>query len=84
MCKAKQYLDKNALLNLYYSYIYPYFIYCIKVWGNASHCHLNLLFLLQKKIIRIMPVSPYLAHTKTLLSIMRFFLLINQYSTGLQ
>ena len=66
MYKARQYLDKKALLNIYYSYIYPYFIYCIEVWGNASHCHLHPLFLLQKKIIRIMTFSPYLAHTETL------------------
>ena len=27
MYKARQYLDKKALLNIYYSYIYPYFIF---------------------------------------------------------
>ena len=53
-------------VNLYYSYIYPYFIYCIEVWGNASHCHLHPLFLLQKEIFRIMTFSPYYAHTETL------------------
>ena len=31
--------------------------------GFASKCHLNFLFLLQKKIIRIMTFSSYLAHT---------------------
>ena len=66
MYKARQYLDEKAPLNLYYSYIYPYFIYCIEVWGNASHCHLHPLFLLQKQIIRIMTFSPYLANTETL------------------
>ena len=33
------------------------------VWASASECHLNSLFFLQKKIIRIMTFSPYLAHT---------------------
>ena len=66
MYKARQYLDTKALLNIYYSYIYPYFIYCIEIWGNASHCYLHPLFLLQKKIIRIMTFSLYWAHTETL------------------
>ena len=66
MYKARQYLAKKALLHIYYSYIYPHFIYWIKVWGNASHCHLHPIFLLQKKIIRIMTFSPYLAHTEAL------------------
>ena len=44
--------------------MYPYLTYCIEVWGCASKCQLNALLLLQKKIIRIMTSSPYLAHTK--------------------
>ena len=35
----------------------------IEVWRSAAKCHVNSLFLLQKKIIRIMTFSPYLAHT---------------------
>ena len=34
----------------------------MEVWSCASKCHLNLLFLLQKKILRIMTFLPYLAH----------------------
>ena len=52
-----------SLKNLYYAYMYPYFTYCIEVWGSCAKCHVNSLFLLQKKIIRIMTFSPYLAHT---------------------
>ena len=63
MYKARRYLNKISLKNLYHAYIYPYLTYCIEVWGSASKCHLNSLFLLQKKIIRIMTFSPYLAHT---------------------
>ena len=40
--------------------------YCIEVWGYASQTQLNCLFLLQKKIIRIMSFSHYLAHTNPL------------------
>ena len=59
MYKARKYLNKNSLKNLYHAYIYPYLTY----WGCASKCHLNSLFLLQKKILRIMTFSPYCAHT---------------------
>ena len=63
MYKARRYLNKVSLKNLYYAYIYPYFTYCIEVWGSAAKCHVNSLSLLQKKIIRIMTFFPYLAHT---------------------
>ena len=39
--KARQFLDKKSLHNLYYSYIYPYLIYCIEVWGSACQTHLR-------------------------------------------
>ena len=47
----------------YYSYIYPYLIYCIEVWGISPHTHLKPLLLLQKKIVKIMTFSSYYAHT---------------------
>ena len=53
MCQARKYLDKNSLVNLYTNYIYPYLIYCVESWGNISKCHLDPLFILQKKILRI-------------------------------
>ena len=66
MFKARDYLNKNCLSNLYHTYIFPYLIYCIEVWGNASHCHLLPLFLTQKKIIRLITFSKHLAHTEPL------------------
>ena len=36
MYKARQFLSKHALLNLYHAYICPYMTYCIDVWGCAS------------------------------------------------
>ena len=59
MYKARRYLDKKSLVNLYHSFVYPYLIYCIEVWGNASQCHLQQLYLVQKKIIRIITFSDY-------------------------
>ncbi len=63
MYKARAYLDKKCLANLYHTYIYPYLIYCIEVWGNVPQCHINPLLLIQKKIVRIITFSTYLAHT---------------------
>ena len=69
--KARQFLTKKALLMLYHAYIFPYMTYCIEVWGCASQTQLNCLFLLQKKIIRIMNFSHYLAHTNLLFLTMK-------------
>ena len=35
--KARDYLNKKCLSNLYHTYIFPYLIYCIEVRGNVSH-----------------------------------------------
>ena len=61
MCKARRFLNKKSLLSLYHSYIYPYLIYCIEVWGCAAPSHIYSLFLLQMKIVRIMTFARYLA-----------------------
>ena len=51
MYKARQFLSKRALLDLYYAYIYPYnyMTYCSEIWGCASQTQLNCIYLLQKK-----------------------------------
>ena len=41
--KLDFFLDKSTLLNMYYSLVFPYLIYCIEIWGNASAVHLDLL-----------------------------------------
>ena len=51
--KAKERLNKDALVTLYYSFIYPYMIYCNHVWGTACITHLNKIIIIQKKAIRI-------------------------------
>ena len=49
MFKARTYLDRRSLINLYNAYIYPYLIYCVESWGNAAKCHLDQLYILPKK-----------------------------------
>ena len=33
--KARKVLEKESLISLYYSFIYPYLIYCNQIWGSA-------------------------------------------------
>ena len=51
--KARRLLDKESLITLYYSFIYPYLCYCNHVWGNTFMSYLDKLYKLQKKIVRI-------------------------------
>ena len=64
--KARLVLDQKCLLTLYNSFGFPYLIYCIEIWGTTSQIHLLLLFLAQKKVVRIITFSNYLAHTQAL------------------
>ena len=64
MFKARDYLNKNCLSNLYHTYIFPFLMDCLDVWGNVSHCHLIPLFLTLEKIIRLITFSKHLAHTE--------------------
>ena len=63
---ARPLLNKSALTNLYHTFIYPYLIYCVEVWGSAKYVHLSPILLLQKKIIRLITFSERLAHTEPL------------------
>ena len=66
LLKVRRYLNKNTLLQLYYTFIYPYLSYCNHVWGNTYSTYLSKLLILQKRIIRIITFSEYRAHTSVL------------------
>lgn len=51
--KAKRYVHECTLLTLYYAFIYPYYTYCITIWGNTYSTYLDSLFKLQKRAVRI-------------------------------
>ena len=53
LSKTKQFLNKKTLLQMYYSFIYPYLIYGNIIWGNATAITLWPIFKLQKIAIRI-------------------------------
>jgi hypothetical protein len=64
--KLRKKLPITSLINLYYTFVYPYLLYCNLAWGGTFACHLQPLFLIQKKIIRIITDSEYQAHTNPL------------------
>jgi exonuclease III len=63
--RLKHNVPSEFMINLYYSFVYPYLLYCNLAWGGTYPCHLQPLFLLQK-IIRIVTNSEYLLHTDPL------------------
>ena len=65
LIKARPCLSRKCLLDLYYSFAYPYLIYCVKLWGHAGDRLLHAIFLVQKKIERIITFSAFLAHRPT-------------------
>ena len=66
MYRIRSFVPESALLKLYYSLIYPYLSYCNVIWGDTHDIHLNKLLLLQKKAVRIITNSEFLASTTPL------------------
>ena len=66
MTKLKFILPRNTLLMLYNSLILPYLTYCNIVWSNCSATRFNIVFVLQKKAIRIVAKTHYLSRTAPL------------------
>ena len=82
--KARNYLNKDGLVTLYYSFIYPYLMYCNHIWGCTYKTNLQKLVTLQNKVIRIIShVKPRISSEPlyTQLGIMKFHD-INKYLLG--
>ena len=63
---ARPLLDRTVLLNLYYTFVYPLFTYCIDVWGHCSSQSFHSLFKLQKRAVRVITSSKKFSHTAPL------------------
>ena len=57
--KTKKYLRKEALLTLYYSFVYPYLTYCNHIWGATYVFNLRKLINLQKRVVRLISNAKY-------------------------
>ena len=53
----------TALKTLYYSFIYPHFLYGIVFWGGVAKRNFENIFRLQKRAVRMLTRSPRYAHT---------------------
>ena len=51
--KAREYLNKQGLLSLYYSFIYPYLTYSNHIWGSTYKSRLRQLITFQNKAVKI-------------------------------
>ena len=77
MTKARSIFNERTLLSLYYSFIYPYISYCIHVWGSAYQTHLNKLYLLQKRVIRVIAGVNRRTHCKPIFDSLEILSLTN-------
>ena len=70
--KTRTFLDINTLSNLYFTFIYPYLIYCIEIRGNSNYSHLNPIIKIQKKGIRAISFAHNLDPTSPLFRRLNF------------
>ena len=66
LINIRPYLDKVTLRNQYFTFVYPYLLYCVEVWGNACDTHLDPIIKIQKKCVRVITFSHYLEPTESL------------------
>ena len=51
--KTKDYRKSDTLLTFYCSFVYPYLIYCIEVWGATTKGNFISLLKTQKRVVRL-------------------------------
>ena len=47
--RARNFFNKSTILKLYNSFVLPYLIYCVEIWGNASEIHILPIIIIKKK-----------------------------------
>ncbi|XP_052424138.1 uncharacterized protein LOC127966859 [Carassius gibelio] len=72
------------VFNMFYSsLVTPYLTYGIEIWGNTYKTRTNLIFLLQKKVIRLINYAPYNSPSNSLFlqsKILKFYDLVDLYT----
>ena len=66
MNRLKFLLSEKTLLSLYSMLVLPYLNYCNIIWASNKPSRINPLLLLQKRLVRIITNSSYIAHSKPL------------------
>ena len=83
--KLRPYVNNDTILGLYYSFIYPYFTYCVQVWGKTYQSNLDCIVKIQKRVIRLLAGVHPLTHTEPIffrLKILKFIDVVN-YTIGI-
>ena len=85
LLKARHVLNRETLITLYYSFVYPYYMYCNQVWGSCTSRNITRLHVLQKKAIRIICHVKHRSHTEPLFRELKFLNIwqINKYLIGI-
>ena len=65
--KAKNYLNKKALMSLYFSYIHPFVNYGNIVWASSNRTNLKKINSQQKHAVRMIHNENRFAHTRNLM-----------------
>ena len=84
LTKARTFLNRETLVSIYYSFIYPHMTYCNHVWASTYETNLQKLITLQKRAVRmICGVSPRTS-TATLFDQLKIMnsLKLNKYLIG--
>ena len=79
MYRASTFLNKSSLFTLYCSLFLPYMTYCLEIWGNTYQSNTLCIFILQKKILRIIIGANRYDHTNCIfdnLRILKFYDLV--------
>ena len=61
--KCRRLFTHETLLTLYNSFVFPYFNYCVSVWGNTFSSYLEPLIKMQKRAVRIVAGAERNSHT---------------------
>ena len=62
----KDFLPSPKIVSLYFIFVYPHLFYCNSIWAGTFSCHLNQIFILQKRAVRVINCKPFLFHTNQL------------------
>ena len=66
MYNASKLINYEGMFTLYCSLVLPYLTYCCEIWGNTYTTNVNCLYVIQKKLVRIIHHEGSLAHTNCL------------------
>jgi hypothetical protein len=64
--KCSTYLPRKILILIYNSIIHSKLSYCLESWGNAPNVHTDQIYILQKRLLRIMFRKPPMTHSRPL------------------